>query len=676
MRNYVPKYIEEKMNSSEKLYLGSAYYPEQWPEDRWLDDIQLMKGAGFTVTKMGEFAWSTFEPTEGEFHFSWLERAINLLAENNIVSVLGAPSAAPPTWLTQVYPNILAVDETGNRIEHDCRTHYCVNSPEYHEHTRRIVSKMAEHFGNNPNIIGWQIDNEFSRVCYCDTCQTTFQQYLVEKFKNINSLNENLNTQYWSQSYTSWDQIPIPKAGHNPGLMLAFQHFVTYSYKMYQKLQADILRAHIPEHVWLTHSFTNWVPTYDHYEMSADLNFASWDWYVPTGQPDYTLTGAVHDLVRGFKRKNFWIMQAQPGNLNWTSIKYHANKGGRRAMAWQAVGHGADAVLHGPWRLALNGQELYHGSLVDQSGQPRPLYDEVAQLGDEFGKVSELLYGSKIQAKVAILNDFNSRWSLDWQHQHKDFDYIEHLHHYYKPLIEHNIPVDIISADESLLGYRLVIAPGLVILTPERIRQIKEYIKRGGTLILTIRCGMKDENNSLLPIRQPGSLTEITNVEVEEYYPLDIPIPVSGKMIGDSFSSIWAERLRIIDEKKHTQPVAKYGAGNGWLDDQIAISYTQYGRGGIYYVGTYLDEEAQAKMLNYICTLRQVSPALTVPQGVEVCVRIKPDGKKIYILINHNNDTKHVLISWNAHEYLSGISGKGQLTLTPYGVAILTKAPE
>lgn len=661
--------------SSQKLHLGAAYYPEHWPEDRWLEDIYLMKDAGFTVVRMGEFAWSSFEPSEGEFHFGWLDRVINLLTANGIASVIGTPTAAPPAWLTQKYPNVLAVGENGKRYEHGQRCHSCVNSIEYYERTRSIVSKMAEHFGASPNIIGWQLDNEFNTVCYCDTCRAAFQQYLADRFETLDSLNEKWTTQYWSQSYVSWDQFPIPKPGHNPGLMLAFQQFVTHSYTKYQKLQADILRAYIQEDVWVTHNFMEWFPTYDHYQMSADLDMASWDWYVPTGQPDYTLTGAAHDLVRGYKRKNFWVMETQPGNVNWTSINNHVNKGGVRKMAWHAVGHGADAVLYWQWRSALNGQEQYHGSLIDQSGQPRPLYDEVSQLGGEFGKVSELLADSEIQAKVAVLNDYNSRWSLDWQRQHKDFDYVDHLRDYYKPLAESNFIVDIISADELLDGYRLVIAPGLAILTPERIRQIKAYIKRGGTLILTIRSGMKDEYNSLLPMRQPGPLAEIANVEVEEYYPLDLPIPISGRMIGDSFSRIWAERLRIIDEEKHTQPVARYGVGNGWLDGQIAISYTQHGRGGIYYVGTSLAEEAQVKMLNYICKLR-LSPALTTPQGVEVCIRVKPDGKKIYILINHNNDSKQVQIPWNAHEHLSGHTGKGQLTLTPYGVAILTKAQE
>ncbi len=458
-------------HETNKIHFGAAYYPEHWPEDRWSEDVRLMKDAGFTVVRMGEFAWSTFEHLEGEYNFDWMDRAIDLLAKNGIVTVMGTPTAAPPAWLTQKYPHTLAVDQDGTRREHGRRCHYCVNSPEYHTQTRRIVHAMAAHFGADTNIIGWQFDNEYGTVCYCDTCRALFQQYLTEKFETLADLNEHWSTGYWSQTYTTWDQIPIPKTGHNPGLMLAFQQFVTHSYRRYQKIQLEELRPHLPEGVWVTHNFMKWYPTYNHYDISADLDLASWDWYVGTGHNDYTESGASHDLVRGFKRQNFWLMETQPANVNWSPISNQVNKGECRAMAWHAVGHGADAVLYWQWRSALNGQEQYHGTLVDQSGQPRPFYEEAAQIGDELSRISDLLSGSEIHARAAILHDYDSRWSIDGSRQHRDFDYVKHLVHYYKPLAARNIPVDIISADEVLdKKYRLVIAPGLVILTPERVK--------------------------------------------------------------------------------------------------------------------------------------------------------------------------------------------------------------
>ena len=658
--------------ATNKLHFGASYYPEHWDEARWPEDVRLMKEAGFTAVRMGEFAWSTFEPAEGDFHFDWLDRAIDLLAESHIATVLGTPTAAPPAWLTQKYPKTLAVDQNGGSYEHGQRCHYCVNSPEYHERTRSFVENMAEHFGSHPNVIGWQFDNEFNTVCYCDTCRAEFQIYLKDNFGSLDALNEHWTTAYWSQTYSDWQQIPIPKTGHNPGLRLAFQQFITQSYKRYQKLQLDTLRKYVPASIWTTHNFMGWFPTFDHYELSADLDMASWDWYVGTGHHDHLVSGATHDLTRGFKRRNFWLIETQPGNVNWSQVNNLVDQGEARAMAWHAIGHGADALLYWQWRSAYNGQEQYHGSLIDQSGQPRPFYSEAAWLGREFAKVSHLLAGSEVRAKVAILNDYNSRWSLNWQRQHKDFDYVDHLRNYYNPLTARNIPVDIISADAALDGYRLVIAPGLVILTPDRVRYLTEYVERGGNLVLTLRSGMKDQFNSLLHQRQPGELSALTNAEVEEYYPLDTPVPVLGKSINGE-SRQWAERLRILDPAQFTQVVARYGKENGWLDDQIAITVNSKKNAFVYYVGAYLDQAAQSRLIDLILTASDIQVLWQAPPGVEICQRISPVGEKIYIIINHGKEPQKLNLPWKAHEHLSDMSIQSELDLPAYAVAILTK---
>jgi beta-galactosidase len=362
--------------SRRSLHLGAAYYPEHWPEARWAEDVRLMREAGFTVSRLAEFAWSTLEPEAGRFHFGWLDRAIDLLAANGMATVLGTPTAAPPAWLVQEQPELMAVDEDGRRVQFGNRCHYCVNAPELHEATRRIVGAMAAHFGSNPHVAGWQLDNEYNRVCYCDRCRAGFQRFLEARFGTLDALNAAWTTGYWSQTYSDWAQIPIPRGRHNPGLMLAFKQFVTESYRRFQQLQIELLRPYLRAGVWITHNFMGWFPGYDHYELAEPLDMVSWDWYVGTGHHDYLRTGAIHDLTRGFKRQNFWLIETQPGNVNWSGINNSLNQGEARAMAWHAVAHGADAILYWQWRSALGGQEQYHGTLVDQSGQPRPFYEK------------------------------------------------------------------------------------------------------------------------------------------------------------------------------------------------------------------------------------------------------------------------------------------------------------
>ncbi len=658
------------LQSRPGLHFGAAYYPEHWPEQRWPEDIRLMREAGLNVARLAEFAWSTLEPKAGEFDFEWLDRAIQLLADNGIFSVLGTPTAAPPAWLVQENPDLLAVDENGRRVQFGNRCHYCVNSTTLHGAVERLVGAMAKHFADNSNVIGWQIDNEYNRVCYCEHCQELFQQYLQLKYSELEKLNQRWATRYWSQTYSAWEQIPIPIGSHNPGLMLEFKHFVTESYRRFQQLQLDILCPHLKPGVFTTHNFMGWYGGYDHYILARELGMASWDWYIGTGHHDFNQSGATHDLTRGFKRRNFWLIETQPGNVNWAAINNSLNKGEARVMAWHAVAHGADAVCYWEWRSALGGQEQYHGTFVDQSGQPRPFYEEGVQIGREFKALAGLLAGSVVKSRVAMLNDYDSRWSIEWQRHHADYDYVAHFNDYYRPLATNNVNVDVISADEPLDGYKLVIAPALLILNETRAMRLKEFVRRGGFLILTMRTGMKDEFNALLPSRQPGPLAEIAGVEVEDYYALLDPVPVKGNLL-EGTSKVWAERLKIIDSTL-TIPVARYGVCNGWLDNEPAITVHPYGNGMVYYVGAYLDEGSQQILMSHILTTAGIR-VLKTPAAVEVRTRINDAGQEIYFVLNHDPTQQAVPWPWPMYDHLSHQEIKGDLLLPPYGVAILTK---
>lgn len=653
----------------QKLHFGVAYYPEHWPQERWAEDIRLMKEAGVTVVRMAEFAWSSLEPAEGDFRFEWLETAIEMLAEAGIMTVLGTPSAALPAWLVQKSPAVFAVEENGRRVQFGNRCHYCVNSPEFHLATRRIVSAMAERFGNSPHVIGWQIDNEYQRICYCNHCRAKFQKFLRKRFGSLDELNARWSTAYWSQSYSDWAQIEIPIGPHNPGLMLAFKQFVTHSYQKFQKLQVDELRKRISPAAWITHNFMEWYGAFDHYDLTRDLDFASWDWYVRSGVRDYLETGAMHDLVRGFKNKNFWLMETQPGNINWSKTNNALNRLEARVMAWHAVAHGADALLYWQWRSALGGQEQYHGTLIDQSGRPRPFYNEAKVVGQEFAKLTELIAGSTIQSKVALLNCYDSRWSIEFQPHNSQFDYVSHFWHWARPLAASNLDVDIISADVALDGYKLVVAPALMVLDEARAAKLTEFVRGGGRLVLTVRTGMKDHHNALLPMRQPGFLADAAGVEVEDYYSLKDPVPVGGDLFKGT-SQLWAERLRLLNES--TRVLARYGACNGWLDEQPALTVHPYGDGFVYMVGAYLDDASQQKLMEYLLSEGQIE-TLKTPPGVEIRTRIRPDGQAVYFVINHTPDKIEVKLPWAARNHLSEQTISGEVTFAGYAVAVLTR---
>ncbi len=662
-----------------RLHLGAAYYPEHWPAERWAEDIRLMKEANLTVARMGEFAWSTLEPSEGVFEFDWLDRVISQMAELEISVVLGTPTAAPPAWLTQAYPEAFAIEESGLPAQHGNRCHYCVNSTAYHGAVRRIVSAMAQRFGPNPNVIGWQIDNEFSRVCYCNHCRELFQTFLAERYGSIDVLNQRWSTAYWSQTYNSWDQIPLPIGSHNPGLMLEFKRFITHSYRRFQKIQIDELRPYLSNDVWITHNFMGWFDGFDHYELAEDLDMVSWDYYVGTGHHDYLNHSAVHSLTRGFKKKNFWVMETQPGNVNWSGVNNMLNQGEGRAMAWQSVAHGADGVLYWQWRSALGGQEQYHGTLVDQSGQPRLFYSEVKNLGAEFKKVSELLADSAPKARVAMLYDYESRWAIQWQKHHKDFDYVTHFLHYYRAFALRNLAVDIIPAKSltdwnQLKGYRILIVPAINIMTERQAKAIEEYVRHSNHLVITLRTGVKDEYNALQPMRPPAYLSSVAGMEVEEYFALDEPAPIKGNFfVGQA--EIWAERLKLSGQ--YALSMGKYKETNGWLDGKPAASVTGVmgGSGLAYYVGAYLDQNSQQEMIDRIIKNVQLHP-INTPPNIEVRTRVKPNGKEIFIAINHSRQAETIWLPWLAREHLEDRLIDSELKLGAYGIAVLTQEEE
>src|SRR6266568_4143884 len=416
------------------ILLGTAWYPEQWPESRWEADLTLMQQAGIHMVRVAEFAWSRMEPAEGQYDLDWLDRAITAAGKHGIYTVVGTPSAAPPAWLTQKYPETLRIDEEGHRAEHGNRQHFDFANAKYRELARKVAEQMAKRFGHNPYVLGWQIDNEYANESYNPDTHEQFQHWLKARYGTLDNLNARWTTAYWSQTYFDWSQIPIENHYGNPGLLLSWKRFVSDTWRSYQKNQLDVIRANSAPKQFITTNTMGWFDGYDHYTVEQDLDLAAWDDYVGQGHLDPAGNGAAHDLTRGFKGKNFWVMETQPGFVNWAGVNNSLDKGEVRAMAWHAIGHGADTVSYLQWRSALNGQEEYHGTLVGADGTPVPLYAEIQQIGKEFQKAGPYLAGTSPKSEVAILHSYDSRWAIDWQRHNHEYDPVKEIVSYYRPL--------------------------------------------------------------------------------------------------------------------------------------------------------------------------------------------------------------------------------------------------
>ncbi|MBA3644332.1 MAG: beta-galactosidase trimerization domain-containing protein, partial [Chloroflexia bacterium] len=322
--------------------------------------------------------------------------------------------------------------------------------------------------------------------------------------------------------------------------------------------------------------------------------------------------------------------------------------------------------------MAPGGQEQYWGTVVDQAGRPRPVYEEVQCLGRDFAAAGPLLAATTPVSEVAILNSYDDRWAIGIHRHHEAFDYVAHLTSYYRPLARRNIAADVVSVDAPLDGYKVVIAPALHLVDEERSRRLRAFVEGGGHLVLTVRSGMKDDRNALLSSRQPGPLAGLAGIEVEDYYALVDPVPVSGAWF-DGTARIWAERLTPLAGAE-PRVLARYGEANGWLDGKAAVTLCPCGRGSTYFVGAWLDDEAQQALVDRIVAGAGVAPVLETPAGVEARRRADAQGNEVLLLINHARGERTVSLPWSGWEHLSGTEVGGELRLSPYGVAVITRA--
>ena len=659
------------------IYLGAAWYPEQWPEEQWDRDLQLMQDAHMNVVRVGEFAWSTMEPREGVYELDWLQRAIALAAKHHIQVVIGTPTDAPPAWMTTKYPDVLGMNADGHWREHGGRRQFNYASERYRRFSAQIVAELARRFGHTPNVIGWQIGNEYTDESFDPATRAMYQEYLRKKFGTLENLNRAWAADCGPQPFTEWSQVPLDPAGGGPGQLLEHKRFVTATWRSFQKNQIDVLRPLIAPGQFITTNVGGlaWSDNWDHYAITADLDIASWDDYVGQGHLDAAKNAMLNDFVRGWKRQNFWVMETEPASVNWAPINNELVPGETRALAWQTIGHGGDAVLFWQWRNALNGQEQYHGAIAGPDGKPLPVYDEIAQLGRDLELTRTALKGTSPHANMAILHDYDSRWAIDFQPFTMMYDQQKVLLRFYTPLQQiaerAGEAVDIVDPNVAPLdSYKLLVAPDLNVISQQLANKLVAYVRAGGHLILGPRGGMKDDNNALNPQRQPGPLVEALGGRVDQYYALDAPVSMDGGGKAD----LWGELLST--SAPDAEVVLRYGAGNEWLEGKPAMIKREVGKGSIAYLGTLPDEQL---MIELMTKAAQSAGAISapvfaqMPASVEVCVRSGANGR-VLVLINHSNSPADIPMGARYKLLVPAASHSadtGRITLPAQGIAVL-----
>lgn len=651
------------------LLLGADWYPEQWPESRWPADLELMQKAHVHVVRLGEFAWTALEPSEGNYHFGWLERAIDMAGQHGIYVIIGTPTAAPPVWMATKYPGILVTLSDGRRYAGATRNRDNWNSTLYRQFVRDIDTRLARHFGHNPWVIGWQIDNEYSCQSFGPATQAQFHQWLRQRYGTIAALNKDWTTAYNNQTYSGFDEVPLVSGtqDNNPGLWLASKRFISYSLRGYQRVQINAIRRYADPRQKITTNMMAWYGLYNPYTVGQDLDIISIDNPQTGGSFHPVANGAIHDMIRGIKGQNYWVMETTAGPRGGDNASQQLPRGVMADAVWSYIGHGADLVNYWQWRDALNGGEANHGALVGVNGKPNLLYSEWARVGAEFDKAGPAIKNTHVRAHVAILYSYPSRLDIDWQKMNPKYDAISLLMSYYAPLHKLGYTIDIVPPTRDLTKYSLVIAPGLELLTQSEADNLESYVRNGGHLVLGQRSGMKDVHNSRWPQKQPGPMVPFLGAHVEQYQALGSPICVNG-LFGHAKAILFAEMLRT--DSPQTKVLMRYQAPHSWLDGQPAAVTRKIGKGQFTYIGAWLDKAGVRREVEWMVQQANVKPDLfPVPAGVDVYKRVGTDHD-VYIVENSSTKTATVQLPFAMKNLLSGGLDK-TLMLPAYGYSVL-----
>ncbi|GAB0117889.1 beta-galactosidase [Acidisoma sp. 7E03] len=578
--------------------LGVCYYPEHWPEEKWATDAAAMRARGITYVRIGEFAWSRMEPRPGQYDWAWLDRAMAVLGDAGLRIVLGTPTATPPQWLTDLYPGILPVGADGRVKGFGSRRQYTTSSPDWLRETRRIVTAMAERYGTHPALAGWQTDNEFgchdTTLSYGPHDLAAFRDWLRRRYQTPEALNEAWGNVFWSMEARGFEDVPLPVAAvteTNPAARLDYHRFASDQMIAYNRLQVEIIRAHSPGR-FVTHNFMGFFRAFDHFKMAEDLDFASWDSYplgalevsslpeaerlrwAETSHPD--VPGFNHDVYRAVGRGRFWLMEHQPGPVNWAPWNPVPAPGMVRLWSWQCFAHGAEVLSYFRWRQAPFAQEQMHAGLNRPDGAPSAGGLEAAEVARELEALGPL--PAMAQAPVALLFDYEAGWITDVQPQGADFRYMDLVFQWYSALRRLGLDVDIVPPGASLAGYRFVAAPSLPHVNEAAAAALEEA---SGVLLIGPRSGSKTRYCTIPETLPPGPLQTLLPLRVAQVGSLrpGLTVPVSGDGLSGQ-ATRWREwletdlpaRLSFADGGKALVSQGNRHYLGAWLDEALLQS--------------------------------------------------------------------------------------------------------
>lgn len=628
------------------MYLGVDWYPEQWGMEQVEEDLDGICALGCNIVRIGDFAWDRFEPKPGVYDFAFFDEVIAKVKARGLSVLLCVPTATMPRWLALAHPEVMSQREDGTRTPYGGRRGYCMNAPVYREKAAALARAMAGHYKNESAIAAWQVDNEIghegSDLCWCETCHRDFVRYLKGRYGDIGELNRRWGTGFWTQTYSDFDQIPLPKSTNtpqNPALRLEWERFRARSAETYLKELTDAVKAEIPGAVVL-HDFSSslWGKRIDPFAIAEDLDAAAYNHYPVWGAQADAMSPAetafALDTARGLKGGNFWITETLIGTQGHDFLSCSPKPGESALWAAQAMAHGCANLLFFRYRGYHKGAEQFCFGVLDADNQRRRKFYEVQDFFARMKPYGEVL-AAPMHGEAAIVFDYDSAAAWRVQPQSDAMDYEREAKRLYGQLWKRNITVDVIPSNRDLAGYKLVLVPAMVAMSEGFKDRLKAYVKGGGTAVLTFRSAWKDgDNNFFFGQRLPAGLTDLVGAELEEHESLltgqtrQAAAP-DGGMAGEG--QVFCEMLTPTTAKTLlTWSPCAFG-------DYAAATENAYGAGRCFYLGGSFDGALLSMLFDRVlegCGLQGEE----TPPGVEVVTRAA-GGKTCRVTLDHNAKT-------------------------------------
>ena len=619
-------------NDKDLTLTGAYYYPEHWEESQWERDLKQMHELGFEFTHFAEFAWAQLEPQEGVYDFSWLDRAVALAAKYDLKVVMCTSTATPPVWLSRKYPEILLKSEDGTVQDHGARQHASFASPVYRKLAYRMIEELARHYGNDSRIIGWQLDNEPAvQFDYNQAAEEAFREFLKEKYHhNIQELNAAWGTAFWSEVYSQFEEITLPKTAQmfmNHHQILDYRRFAAKQTNDFLNEQCRLIKKYA-KNQWVT---TNYIPDYDkgHIGGSKDLDFVSYTRYMVYGDNEgigrrgYRVGNPLRIAMANdfFRPVNgtYGVMELQPGQVNWGSINPQPLPGAVRLWLWSVFAGGSDFICTYRYRQPLYGTEQYHYGIVGTDGvtvtpggrEYEQFMKEIRSLRKDY-RPKEDKPETYLKRKTAILWNPENYWSIDRQKQNATWNTFAHVDKYYRTLKSYAAPVDFISEEKDFSQYPVMIVPAYQLADKELVARWKKYVEEGGNLVLTCRTAQKDRFGRL-PEAPFGSMIDELTGNHMEFYDLLLPQdPGQVKMDGKVYTwNTWGE---ILQPGASNEVWATYT--NEFYEGKPAVTFRKLGKGSVTYIGVDSSDGAlERQVLDKLYSRLQIE-VMNLPYGV------------------------------------------------------------